>query len=158
MKIYAFGNPIFTNSKSSVAKCRARFTSWERFWKLRIWFFFLISCLFFDRVEYLWLQLFSNFFNCTVCHEIECTLRLNPFSSRIRPTTLKYTRLIFAMFSSWLFSKLGAYFLGKVQLFWEGHNILWNLYSRFVLCSNSGNFATFCGVLRMFELYFHYIG
>ena len=41
----------------------------------------------------------------------------------------------------------------KVHIFWEGHKIL-----RFVLCSasqiNSGYFAKFCGLLRIYELYF----
>ena len=40
----------------------------------------------------------------------------------------------------------------KVSIFWEGHKIL-----RFVLCSASqnygGDFANFCGILRICELY-----
>ena len=43
----------------------------------------------------------------------------------------------------------------KVHIFWEGHNILRNLHSRFVLCSDSriygGDFAKFCGLLRIYE-------
>ena len=44
----------------------------------------------------------------------------------------------------------------KVHIFWEGHKILWNLHRRFVLCSASqmaGDFAKFCGLLRIYELY-----
>ena len=45
----------------------------------------------------------------------------------------------------------------KVHIFWEGHNILRNLHRRFVLCSNgqiySGDFAKFCGLLRIYQLY-----
>ena len=45
----------------------------------------------------------------------------------------------------------------KVHIFWEGHKILRNLHRRFVLCSNGqiygGDFAKFCGLLRIYELY-----
>ena len=45
----------------------------------------------------------------------------------------------------------------KVHIFWEGHKILRNLHRRFVLCSVSqiygGDFAKFCGLLRIYELY-----
>ena len=45
----------------------------------------------------------------------------------------------------------------KVQIFWEGHKFLQNLHCRFVLCSKSqiysGDFANFCGLLRIYELY-----
>ena len=45
----------------------------------------------------------------------------------------------------------------KVHKFWEGHNILQKLNCRFVLCSNGqiygGDFAKFCGLLRIYELY-----
>ena len=44
----------------------------------------------------------------------------------------------------------------KVHIFWEGHKILRNLHRRFVLCSASqiygGDFAKFCGLLRIYEL------
>ena len=47
--------------------------------------------------------------------------------------------------------------LGKVHIFWEDHNILRNLHRRFVLCSNGqiydGDFAKFCVLLRIYELY-----
>ena len=45
----------------------------------------------------------------------------------------------------------------KVHIFWEGHKILWNLHQLFVLCTASqiigGDFAKFCGLLRIYELY-----
>ena len=45
----------------------------------------------------------------------------------------------------------------KVHIFWECHKILRNLHRRYVLCSASqiygGDFAQFCGLLRMYELY-----
>ena len=45
----------------------------------------------------------------------------------------------------------------KVHIFWEGPKILQNLHLRFVLCSNGqiygGDFAKFCGLLRIYELY-----
>ena len=45
----------------------------------------------------------------------------------------------------------------KVHIFWEGDKILWNLHDRFVLFSASqiygGDFAKFCGLLRIYELY-----
>ena len=44
----------------------------------------------------------------------------------------------------------------KVHIFWEGYKILQNLHRRFVLCSNGqiygGDFAKFCGLLRIYEL------
>ena len=44
----------------------------------------------------------------------------------------------------------------KVHIFWEGHKFLWNLHRTFVLCSNGqiygGDFAKFCGLLRIYEL------
>ena len=44
----------------------------------------------------------------------------------------------------------------KVHTFWEDHKILRNLYQLFVLCTASqiigGNFAKFCGLLRIYEL------
>ena len=47
--------------------------------------------------------------------------------------------------------------LDKVHIFWEGHKFLRNLHRRFVLCSNGqiygGDFAKFCGLLRIYELY-----
>ena len=47
--------------------------------------------------------------------------------------------------------------LSKVHIFWEGHKILRNLHQLFVLCSASqiigGDFAKFCGLLRIYELY-----
>ena len=46
---------------------------------------------------------------------------------------------------------------GKVHIFWEGHKFLRNLHRRFVLYSNGqiyvGDFAKFCGLLRIYELY-----
>ena len=45
----------------------------------------------------------------------------------------------------------------KVHIFWEGHKILRNLHQLFVLCTASqiigGDFAKFCGLLRIYELY-----
>ena len=45
----------------------------------------------------------------------------------------------------------------KVHIFWEGHKFLRNLHRRFVLCNNGqiydGDFAKFCGLLRIYELY-----
>ena len=43
----------------------------------------------------------------------------------------------------------------KIHIFWEGHKILRNLHHRFVLCSNSQiyDFAKFCGLLSIYELY-----
>ena len=45
----------------------------------------------------------------------------------------------------------------KVHIFWEVHKFLRNLHLRFVLCSKgqicSGDFAKFCGLLRIYELY-----
>ena len=45
----------------------------------------------------------------------------------------------------------------KVHIFWEGHKILRNLHRRFVLWSNGqiygGDFAKFCGLFRIYELY-----
>ena len=44
-----------------------------------------------------------------------------------------------------------------VYIFWEDHNILRNLHHKFVLCSASqiysGDFAEFCGLLTIHELY-----
>ena len=43
----------------------------------------------------------------------------------------------------------------KVHIFWEGHKILRNLHQLFVLCTASqiigGDFAKFCGLLRIYE-------
>ena len=45
----------------------------------------------------------------------------------------------------------------KVHIFWEGHKILRNLHQLFILCTASqiigGDFAKFCGLLRIYELY-----
>ena len=45
----------------------------------------------------------------------------------------------------------------KVHIFWEGHQILRNLHQLFILCTASqimgGDFAKFCGLLRIYELY-----
>ena len=50
-----------------------------------------------------------------------------------------------------------TYYICKVHIFWEGHKILRNLHLTFVLCSVSqklgGDFAKFCGLLRIYELY-----
>ena len=51
----------------------------------------------------------------------------------------------------------------KVHIFWEGHNILRNLHQSFVTCTASqiisGDFAKYCGLLRIYELYkLHYTG
>ena len=47
--------------------------------------------------------------------------------------------------------------LKLICTFWEGHKILLNLHRRFVLCSASqiyvGDFAKFCDLLRIYELY-----
>ena len=46
----------------------------------------------------------------------------------------------------------------KVHIFWEGHKILRNLHQSFFRCTASqiigGDFANFCGLLRIYELYF----
>ena len=43
----------------------------------------------------------------------------------------------------------------KVDIFWEGHNILRNLHPRFVLRSNGqiygGDLAKFCDLLRIYD-------
>ena len=48
-------------------------------------------------------------------------------------------------------------FVVKVHIFWEGHKILQNLHLTFdcVYCSQmkGGDFAKFCGLLRIYELY-----
>ena len=45
----------------------------------------------------------------------------------------------------------------KVHIFWEDHKFLRNLHRKFVLCSNGQiygrDFAKFCGLLRIYELY-----
>ena len=45
----------------------------------------------------------------------------------------------------------------KVHMFWEGQKILRNLHQLFVLCTASqiigGDFAKFCGLLRIYDLY-----
>ena len=45
----------------------------------------------------------------------------------------------------------------KVHIFWEGHKILRNLHLTFIYSTYreklSGDFATFCGLLRIYELY-----
>ena len=47
--------------------------------------------------------------------------------------------------------------VSKVHIFWEGHKILWYLHQSFVICTASqiigGDFAKFCGLLRIYELY-----
>ena len=52
-------------------------------------------------------------------------------------------------------NKLKARFIGKVNIFSEGHKILWNLHPLFVLCTTSqiigGDFAKFCGLQRIYE-------
>ena len=61
-------------------------------------------------------------------------------------------------FGCWIlvFTRHKCFSLYKVHIFWEGQKILRNLHSRFVLCSNgqiySGDFAKFCGLLRIYEL------
>ena len=49
----------------------------------------------------------------------------------------------------------------KVHIYWEGHKILRNLQQLFVLCTASqiigGNFAKFCGLLRIYEVYLQYL-
>ena len=51
-----------------------------------------------------------------------------------------------------------VYNYSKVYIFWEGHKILRNLHQLFVLCTASqivgGDFAKFCGLLRIYELYY----
>ena len=59
-------------------------------------------------------------------------------------------------------NNVSAYILfHKVHIFWEGHKILRNLLLTFVLCSASqkqgGDFAKFCGLLRIYELYARYL-
>ena len=49
----------------------------------------------------------------------------------------------------------------KVYLFWEGHKIWRNLHQLFVQFTASqiigGDFAKFCGLLRIYELYYDFI-
>ena len=44
----------------------------------------------------------------------------------------------------------------KAHMFWEGHKILRNLHLLFVLCTDrqimGGDFAKFCGLLRIYEI------
>ena len=60
------------------------------------------------------------------------------------------------MFMWQIVHNLDTSVFSKVHIFWEGHQFLWNLHRRFVLCSNgqiySGDFANFCGLLRIYEL------
>ena len=46
----------------------------------------------------------------------------------------------------------------KVHIFWEGHKILWNLHRRFdwhyIGQIYGGDFAKFCGLLRIYEVYY----
>ena len=46
----------------------------------------------------------------------------------------------------------------KVHIFWEGHKILWNLHLTFDYSTYSQklseDFAKFCGLLRIYELYY----
>ena len=48
----------------------------------------------------------------------------------------------------------------KVHMFWEGLKFLRNIHCRILLCSNGqiygGGFAKFCGLLRIYELYYLY--
>ena len=65
---------------------------------------------------------------------------------------------IWQVFFSWKqHNFLFRRFHSKVHAFWEGHKFLRNLHRRFVLCSNGqiydGDFAKFCGLLRIYELY-----
>ena len=50
----------------------------------------------------------------------------------------------------------------KVHIFWEGHTNLRNLHRRFVLCSANqiygGDFANWCELLKIYELYSHMLG
>ena len=50
-----------------------------------------------------------------------------------------------------------ALFSNKVRIFWEGHKILRNLHLTFVYSTyrqkQGGDFAKFCGLLRIYELY-----
>ena len=50
-----------------------------------------------------------------------------------------------------------TFFLFKVHIFWEGHKIFRNLQRRFdwhyIGQIYSGDFAKFCGLLRIYELY-----
>ena len=59
-------------------------------------------------------------------------------------------------------SVLNAMLGVKVHIFLEGHKILRNLHLRFVLCSNGqiygGDFAKFCGLLRIYEVYADRVG
>ena len=47
--------------------------------------------------------------------------------------------------------------IGKVHIFWEGHTILGNLHQLFdwqyIGQIIGGDFAKFCGLLRIYELY-----
>ena len=55
------------------------------------------------------------------------------------------------------FSNKMSTFRYKVHIFWESHKILHNLYCRFdwhyIGQIYSGDFAKFCGLLRIYELY-----
>ena len=58
--------------------------------------------------------------------------------------------------ATYLLSRTCNVQFSKVNVFWEGHKILWNL-RQFVLCTASqiigGDFAKFYGLLRIYELY-----
>ena len=50
--------------------------------------------------------------------------------------------------------------IDKVHTFWEGHKIWQNFHQLFVLCTSTftsqiigGDFAKFCGLLRIYEIY-----
>ena len=65
-------------------------------------------------------------------------------------------------FSCWIwkfYSPLTFYriYVFKAHIFWEGHKVLRNLHQLFVLRTASqiiaGDFAKFCGLLRIYEFY-----
>ena len=70
---------------------------------------------------------------------------------------IKYVSKHSSVQDSWkhVMSMLTSHLI-KVHIFWEGHKILRNLHQLFVLCNASqiiaGDFAKFCGLLRLYEL------
>ena len=68
---------------------------------------------------------------------------------------IRYTYMVI----TWLILSSSEQGTFKVHIFWEGHKILQNLHQLFVPCTASlivgGDFAKFCGLLRIYELYLY---
>ena len=76
---------------------------------------------------------------------------LSLFSGRLTWDLIRSMTIVFLLFLD------PSWFSVKVHIFWEGHKNLRNLHQLFVLCTASqiigGDFAKFCGLLRIYELY-----